>query len=61
VLVEVSFIHACTFTTAKNARYRLKVNLLSLLSECACFAASHHVAALERGRSLHTEKTASGY
>jgi CheY-like chemotaxis protein len=28
VLVEASFIHACTFTTAKDARYRLKVNPL---------------------------------
>ena len=31
VLVEVSFIHACTFMTANDARYRLKVNPLSLL------------------------------
>jgi hypothetical protein len=28
VLVEVSFIHASTFTTAKYTRYRLKVNWL---------------------------------
>ena len=28
VLVEVSVIHACTFTTARETRYGLKVNPL---------------------------------
>jgi hypothetical protein len=40
VLVEVFFIHACTFTTSNYARYRLKVNQLLLSSRArflCCF------------------------